>query len=1132
MIRHRIATATVLLALASLAAGGVLLAKGPAGKSPDEKQALAGANPSFLTERELGEGNAAWDAFRNRHPGEWQSVWDVRTGIPAVLYGPGIDSGRRADDEAAAVGIAADLATEHADLFGLTPFELEGNTLHGGNTWYVDFALVHQGIRLEEHTRFGLRIKENGVVAALKAYSIPHEVEAARPTIAAPEAVSAVEAGLVENRSDLRLANEPALWYVVDGEGVARLAWRFEIRGSDLTDPFAREYFVHARGSAEILQVNERIWHDHSGDVSANAVLGATNDPPVATVIREARVTYTSGGSGSTYTDVNGDFSFPSGTGTATIRSRMDGMWSNVNNSAGSDIEQSITAGAGDNFHFFHNSTPSEYNTAQTTAFYWVTEIHNWSHLHQGDNGVEYEIPTNVNINSSCNAYYDGSSINFYRSGGGCPNMAHDATVVLHEYGHGIDDGHGGILDGSYSEGFSDAVANALTNQPCAGIDFFGPGTCLRSAENVRLWPAPECSGEVHCEGEVLAQVDWKFYTNLVGTIGDPDARLVADQIILWADLANPVDIPDGVFEMFVADDDDGTLLNGTPHFFELADAADSRLVPRPPDPLDPIGQCGIGAVNAGVSIDPPAFFDDMEGGAGPWWSHGAMMGTDDWAVGVSPWAHSPANAWKCIADTTYTDKWLAFTVDVAAPATDLQFWHTWYFENGNYDGAVLEISTNGGSTFTQLDGEIVEGGYTGTISTSFGNPLGGRHAWVNGSFADMTRVTVDLSSYQGSGRIIRFRFGSDSCCGPGSSGGWHIDDVGVWAPSPCGNRTDVLFVNRELPTVTLADDMEGGVQPFWSHGASVGSDDWLIRTTSNAHSPTHAWTCIDDTTYTDKWLKLTTDLTATENALSFWHSFSFESGNYDGAILEISTNGGATYSQLTSQIVEGGYTGSINGSFGNPLGSVPAWVGNSSGFPPMSLVRVDLSSFAPATGAILRFRVGTDSCCGPGSAGGWQIDDVTIGSLGTSGTGGTQRTIYLSQTDPLHFYLDEPPARLGDGQGTDACIYLWKVEPTESDIVTLPKGLGTMCFGLYVQPPTVMPYRIFNGIGVESKLGPNSGGPNPPGITEGGNFEFFTKLSGAGRAVKITLQGVIEDPCSIATKPYSVTNGVLLVIQ
>ena len=69
-----------------------------------------------------------------------------------------------------------------------------------------------------------------------------------------------------------------------------------------------------------------------------------------------------------------------------------------------------------------------------------------------------------------------------------------------------------------------------------------------------------------------------------------------------------------------------------------------------------------------------------------------------------------------------------------------LEFYHTYALENG-YDGGVLEISTDGGTSYLDLGGSITSGGYTKTISASYGSPIGGRQAWsVNG----VPRTNVD----------------------------------------------------------------------------------------------------------------------------------------------------------------------------------------------------------------------------------------------------------------------------------------------------------------------------------------------------------------------------------------------------
>ena len=55
---------------------------------------------------------------------------------------------------------------------------------------------------------------------------------------------------------------------------------------------------------------------------------------------------------------------------------------------------------------------------------------------------------------------------------------------------------------------------------------------------------------------------------------------------MLGAAAANPTNIPDAVRLSFVVDAPDGNPSHGSPHFHELAAAADSRNIPRPPDPL------------------------------------------------------------------------------------------------------------------------------------------------------------------------------------------------------------------------------------------------------------------------------------------------------------------------------------------------------------------------------------------------------------------------------------------------------------------------------------------------------------------------------------------------------------------
>ncbi len=172
----------------------------------------------------------------------------------------------------------------------------------------------------------------------------------------------------------------------------------------------------------------------------------------------------------------------------------------------------------------------------------------------------------------------------------------------------------------------------------------------------------------------------------------------------------------------------------------------------------------------------PTDFSDDMENGDGNWTKH--PDGSTPWAIVSTSYVHSGSHSFFSADEGSIKDDTIdTYEIDLrnASDAT-LTFYHTYELEN-SYDGAVIEISTDGGSTFSDLGSHITQGGYNGTISTSYQSPIAGRSAWTGGSLGTMTQVVVDLSSYVGNTVIIRFRMACDSSV---SKTGWYIDDVVV----------------------------------------------------------------------------------------------------------------------------------------------------------------------------------------------------------------------------------------------------------------------------------------------------------------------------------------------------------------
>ena len=93
----------------------------------------------------------------------------------------------------------------------------------------------------------------------------------------------------------------------------------------------------------------------------------------------------------------------------------------------------------------------------------------------------------------------------------------------------------------------------------------------------------------------------------------------------------------------------------------------------------------------------------------------------------------------------------------------------------GCYDAGNLEVSTNGGATWTQVTAGLLTDPYDGLVDVG-NNALGGRQGWC-GDPEDWTKAVVDLTPYAGQVVKFRFRLGTDT--GTGREG-WYLDDIRV----------------------------------------------------------------------------------------------------------------------------------------------------------------------------------------------------------------------------------------------------------------------------------------------------------------------------------------------------------------
>jgi PKD repeat protein len=137
--------------------------------------------------------------------------------------------------------------------------------------------------------------------------------------------------------------------------------------------------------------------------------------------------------------------------------------------------------------------------------------------------------------------------------------------------------------------------------------------------------------------------------------------------------------------------------------------------------------------------------------------------------------------------------------MNIPPSSTQLTFRHSFNLEASNvntnsaFDGGVLEIKIGSDPFIDIIDagGNFLAGGYTRTISSSWGNPLGGRNAWSGYSGGFITTI-VDLPpAALGQTVRLRWRCGSDTNVG---STGWYVDSVSIGGLACCLNA----------PTITM----------------------------------------------------------------------------------------------------------------------------------------------------------------------------------------------------------------------------------------------------------------------------------------------------------------------------------------
>ena len=453
-----------------------------------------------------------WRALRERWGGRWAAVWDARNGSPRFLYAPGIPL-RQVDA----------LVSDVAALAGVDETELTLDTVRAhGDRELRRYTRSWHGVPVEGDEVGVVAVKDRilGIwvrlspVYGLTEIPMRGERVIALPGRGLPALVSRQDAATRVSYRD----RDGVEVYAYDPRSFATVNVRYEERtvGDSLLDAPARRVTVTDAAGATA-ETDDAGYHALAGEVDIwldGASVAVTDAGAAVHVTADADATLV----------------------------------------ADTDVAYAVA----DVQHHF-------YVVWDWLEARWPT--HDW---------LAERVPADVRVDGSCNAYYTGGTINFYReTPGSCNDLGRVSDVVYHEMGHGIHDYilAMGTFAGDVSEGSADFTSATLWDDPIVGLDAWGEGSYVRELDTDHFYPT-DVVGQVHNDGLIWGSFLWNLREQWITSYGYETGVEMTDLLFLGALEQGPA-LTDLYEAVLVADEDNGDWSDGTPHACELKDLLD-----------------------------------------------------------------------------------------------------------------------------------------------------------------------------------------------------------------------------------------------------------------------------------------------------------------------------------------------------------------------------------------------------------------------------------------------------------------------------------------------------------------------------------------------------------------------------
>lgn len=542
------------------------------GKDPLEKTFIKNSKvlPNALYQESL-RSSPAWQHFI-RQNGDWYVTFDEHNQMPHRASGKPVPvTGETAQDA------SWDFITHHLTEFNfpVTDLAYQSSNFYG-NQYNVFYSQSYQGLPVLNSRVFIKMTADHKVFTfGLDVHTISGlDVHPLLSMALAVAKASENMPGPVSGTSQpvLKVLPVPA-----DRSYDYHLVYELTVTTSKHENTPAIYYTLVDANTGEILYRQNRVMYlTNDATVTGTASLLNPYNPGTVVPLPNLMV---NDGTNTYYTDSLGYVSIP-GSSPISATFSLEGLWSQVVTDQGSTSPSTVvTLNPGSNSVDFDPVA----SIRHISGYYHVNIVHDFMKPYfPGFTDLDFPLPTRIDVSSgTCNAFYSGSDINFYATGGGCNCMSQIGDVVYHEYGHGINDWvyqwQGGSFDNSgMNEGYADVWGLSITKSPILGQGYSTSGAASfirRYDVNPKVYPQ-DLTGESHDDGEIIAGAWYDVSVNM-GSWSAMTALFASTfyDLVTGPDGSEGQVYSDVLLAALNRDDNDGDLSNGTPHDQAIIDA-------------------------------------------------------------------------------------------------------------------------------------------------------------------------------------------------------------------------------------------------------------------------------------------------------------------------------------------------------------------------------------------------------------------------------------------------------------------------------------------------------------------------------------------------------------------------------